>query len=514
MDMMSNIGLGLSTALSPTNLIYCFLGVFLGTLVGVLPGIGALAAMSMLFPITFYLEPTTALIMLGGIYYGTAYGGSTASILLNLPGSTSSAVTCIDGYPMAQQGRGGVALLMTALASFIGGSIGILLLMLFAPIIATYALRVGSAEYFSMVVLGLVAASTISSGSALKSLSMVIVGIMLGCVGIDIYTGAMRFSFGFFELADGINLVALAMGIFGVAEVIATVGKVASVRMDRESLKFSALRPTRDDVRRSVLPVARGSAIGSFFGALPGTGPAIAAFMSYAVEKRVAKEPQRFGKGAIEGVVSPEAANNAADQTSFIPTLSLGIPGSATMALILGVLMIHGVVPGPTLMRDNPDIFWGLVMSFWIGNLMLLVLNIPMVGLWVRLLQIPYHLLFPAVLMFICIGTYAVNFSTFDVWFVVFFGLLGYVMRIFDWPNAPLLLGFVLGPMMEEHFRRAMLLSHGDFSTFFNRPISATIMAGTALILLWAVWSELRKKPAKPMIDRIAAEIDGSSTKP
>jgi TctA family transporter len=510
MDMMSNIGLGLATALTPTNLIYCFLGVFLGTLVGVLPGIGALAAMSMLFPITFYLDPTTALIMLGGIYYGTAYGGSTASILLNLPGSTSSAVTCIDGYPMAQQGRGGVALLMTALASFIGGSIGILLLMLFAPIIATYALRIGSAEYFSMVVLGLVAASTISSGSALKSLSMVVVGIMFGCVGIDIYTGTMRFSFGFFELADGINLVALAMGIFGVAEVIATVGKVTSVRMNRESLKFSALRPTRDDVRRSVFPVARGSLIGSFFGALPGTGPAIAAFMSYAVEKRVAKEPQRFGKGAIEGVVSPEAANNAADQTSFIPTLSLGIPGSATMALILGVLMIHGVVPGPTLMRDNPDIFWGLVMSFWVGNLMLLVLNIPMVGLWVRLLQIPYHLLFPSILMFICVGAYAVNLSTFDVWFVVIFGLLGYVMRIFDWPSAPLLLGFVLGPMMEEHFRRAMLLSHGDFATFFNRPISATIMAMMALLLLWAVWSELRRKGA--IIEQIEAEVGDSRT--
>lgn len=493
MDMLANIGLGLEIALTPHNLLYCFMGVFLGTLVGAIPGIGALAAMSMLFPITFYLDPTTALIMLGGIYYGTAYGGSIASILLNLPGTASSAATCIDGYPMAQQGRGGVALLMTALASFIGGSIGILLLMLFAPIIASYALKIGSAEYFSLIVLGLIAASSISDGSALKALAMVVLGIMFGCVGIDIYTGTVRYAFGMYELADGVNLIALAMGIFGVAEVIATVGK-ATVGQVNQNVTLRSMRPTRDEVRRSVAPVARGSAIGSFFGTLPGTGPTIAAFISYAVEKRVAKEPGRFGKGAIEGVVAPEAANNAADQTSFIPTLSLGIPGSATMALILGVMMIHGIVPGPTLVNDRPDLFWGLVMSFWIGNLMLVVLNIPMIGFWVRLLQIPYHLLFPAVLMFICIGTYAVNYNNVDIWLVLLFGLIGYLMRIFDWPAAPLLLGFVLGPLMEEHFRRAMLLSRGDFMTFFNRPISATTMAITALILLWGLWLTLKPK--------------------
>lgn len=494
MDIFTSIALGLDTALSWNNLFYCFLGVFLGTLVGVIPGIGVLSAISMLFPITFYLEPTTALIMLAGIWYGTSYGGNTASILLNIPGTPANAVTCLDGYPMARQGRGGVALLMTTVASFVGGSIGIVLLMLFAPTIGRYALSFGSAEYFSLMVLGLVAASTISEGSAAKGLAMVILGIMFGTVGTDIYTATPRFSFGVLELTDAISLIALAMGIFGVAEVIASVRNVHAGDIDRESVRFRAMKPTKDDVRRSWAPMLRGSSIGAFFGTLPGTGPSVAAFMAYAMEKRVAKEPKRFGKGAIEGIMAPESANNSADQTSFIPTLSLGIPGSPTMALMLGALMIHGIAPGPALVTEQPALFWGLIMSFWIGNLLLVILNVPLIGIWVRLLMIPYHLLFPAVLMFICIGTYSVNNSSFEVWLVVLFGFLGYVMRILDFPAAPLLLGFVLGPLMEEHFRRAMLLSRGEFSTFIDRPISATVMAITAILLAWGFWSALQQK--------------------
>ncbi len=509
MEIFANIGIGLEAALTFNNLFYCFLGVFLGTLIGVIPGIGVLSAISMLFPITFYLEPTTALIMLAGIWYGTSYGGNTASILLNIPGTPANAVTCLDGYPMARQGRGGVALFMTTVASFVGSTIGILLLMLFAPTIARYALSFGSAEYFSLMILGLVAASTISEGSAVKGLAMVVLGIMFGTVGADIYTGTPRFSFGVLELTDKISLIALAMGVFGVSEVIASVRRVKIGDIDPESVKFRAMKPTRDDMRRSWFPMLRGSSIGAFFGTLPGTGPSIAAFMAYAMEKRVAKDPSRFGKGAIEGIMAPESANNSADQTSFIPTLSLGIPGSPTMALMLGALMIHGIAPGPTLVSEQPSLFWGLIMSFWIGNVLLVILNVPMIGIWVRLLMIPYHLLYPAVLMFICIGTYTVNQSAFEVWLVVFFGFLGYLMRIFDFPAAPLLLGFVLGPLMEEHFRRAMLLSRGDFMTFIDRPISATVMGLTVLLLAWGIWSALKQRRMMPKV--APAPADGPS---
>ncbi|HRP78164.1 MAG TPA: tripartite tricarboxylate transporter permease [Aquamicrobium sp.] len=494
MDILSNVALGFATALTATNLFYCFIGVSLGMVVGVIPGIGTLATMSMLFPLTFILDPTTALIMLAGIWYGTGYGGRTASILLNIPGTVANAVTCLDGYPMTKQGRGGVALFMTTVASFVGGSIGIVLLMLFAPVIASYALNFSSAEYFSLMALGLVAASTISEGSAVKGLAMVVLGIMFGMVGTDVYTGTTRFSFGRLELYDSISLVALAMGIFGVSEVIASVRKVDVGDIRATSVKLSAMKPTRDDVRRSWMPMLRGSSIGAFFGTLPGTGPSVASFLSYAMEKRVAREPQRFGKGAIEGIMAPESADNSAEMTSFIPTLSLGIPGSATMALMLGVLMIHGVAPGPSLMTDQPELFWGLIMSFWIGNVILVILNVPLIGVWIRLLTIPYHLLYPAVLMFICIGTYSISSSPFDIWIVVFFGFLGYLMRIFDWPAAPVLLGFVLGPMMEEHFRRAMLLSRGDFATFVNRPISATVIAITVAVLAWGIYSSMKER--------------------
>lgn len=504
MDIFANVSLGLATALAPENLLYCFLGVFLGTLVGVLPGIGSLATISMLFPLTFYLEPTSALIMLAGIWYGGSYGGSIASILLNLPGSTSSAVTCLDGYPMSRQGRGGVALMMTTVASFIGGTLGIVALMIFGPAIASVALKFGPWEYFALMVLGLIAASTISSGSATKGLAMVVVGIMVGTVGLDIYSGVPRFTFGHLALNDGVTIVSLAMGIFGISEIIANIGSKQVGIIDKKSASFRAMIPTKADWQASWAPIFRGTGIGAFVGVLPGVGSSIASFMSYAVEKRVAKDPSRFGHGAIEGIASPEASNNAADQTAFVPTLALGIPGSATMALMIGALMVHGIAPGPTFISSHPDVFWGLVMSFWIGNVLLLILNIPMIGIWVRLLTVPTHLLYPAVMMFVAIGAYSVNGNAFDVWLVLIFGAVGYLLRVLNLPAAPLLLGFVLGPMMEEHFRRAMLVSRGDLLSFFERPISGVVLTMAGLLLVWGIWSAFRDKSTLRNIQNVA----------
>lgn len=492
-DLLGSIWLGLSTALAIDNLIYCVIGVTLGMLVGVIPGIGAISAISMLFPITFYLDPIGALVMLGGIFYGSAYGGSTAAILLNLPGTPSSAITCIDGYPMSRQGRSGVALFMTAIASFAGASLGILILMLFSPVIVSFARHFGSAEYFMIMALGLMLASVISSAAPLKGIAAIFVGMAVGVVGTDIYTGTERYTFGILGLSDGVGLVALAMGLFGVSEVISSVGKVDVTNVNaRVTLK--SMIPTRRDWRMSLLPILRGSAIGSFIGTLPGISGTIAAFMAYAVEKKAAKEPERFGKGAIEGIVSPEAANNAADQTAFIPTLTLGIPGSATMALMLGVLMVHGITPGPSLITQNPELFWGLIMSFWIGNLLLLILNIPLIGLWIRILLVPYHILYPLVLIFVCVGVYIVSSNAVDVVTVLIFGAIGYLMQLFGFPAAPMLLGFVLGPMMEEHFRRAMILSDGQFSIFVSRPLSAFLFAVTLAVLLAGIWSQFRRR--------------------
>ena len=497
MDMLANLGLGLSVALTSTNLLYCFVGVLLGTFLGVIPGVGVLAAISMLFPLTYFLDATTALIMLAGIWYGTSYGGSTSSILLNVPGTPANAVACLDGYPMAQQGRAAVALFMTTVASFVGGSIGIILLSALAPLIAGAALAFGSAEYFALMVLGLIAATGITGNDPLKGLIMVVVGLLLGLVGTDVFSGSARFTLGYLELRDGIALVALAMGLFGISEIISSVGRIHLGRFDPSAIRMRAMVPSHDDMRRSWAPMLRGSGIGAFFGALPGTGPSLAAFIAYAVEKRTAREPERFGKGAIEGIMAPESANNSADQTSFIPTLALGIPGSPTMALMLGVLIIHGIAPGPSLMTVEPALFWGLIMSFWIGNILLVLLNVPLIGLWVRLLKIPYPLLYPAVLMFICIGTYSVNNSPFDVMAVMVFGALGYVFRLLSFPPAPLLLGFVLGPLLEEHFRRAMLLSRGDPMTFVERPISGTLLGIAAVILIWTMFGALRRHRAQ-----------------
>lgn len=492
-DLFGNIQIGLATALSPANLAYCFLGVFLGTVIGVLPGVGPLAAISMLFPITFHLDPTAALIMLAGIWYGTAYGSSTAAILINVPGTASSAVTSLDGYPMAKQGRAAVALFMAAIASFVGGTVGIILMMLFSPLIVVFALQFGSAEYFSLMVLGLIAASSITDNSIMKSVAMTIVGIIFGTVGMDIYTGAERFTFGIIELDEGIGLVPLAMGLFGVTEVMCNL-RSAPLSPHSRKIRVRDMIPTADDLRRSWKPTLRGTGVGSFFGALPGTGPTIASFIAYAVEKKFARDPSRFGHGAIEGVVSPEAANNAADQTAFIPTMTLGIPGSATMALMIGALMIQGITPGPTMMTNHPDVFWGLVMSFWIGNVLLLVLNIPLIGLWVRLLTIPYHYLSPAILLLVCIGVFGVTNTTFGLWIVIIAGALGFLMRWAELPATAVLLGFVLGPLMEQHFRRALTISRGDYMTFIDRPISATVLGLTVLVIAFGVWTHLRQR--------------------
>ncbi len=486
------LGSGFFTALSPTNLFYCFLGVFLGTFIGVLPGIGALATISMLLPLTFHVPATTAIIMLAGIYYGASYGGSTASILLNLPGTPSAAVACLDGYPMSQNGRAGVALFITTIASFVGASLGIVVLTLFAPKLSEVALAFGPAEYFAMMLLGLIAAATLASGSPAKGIVMVLLGLCLGMVGTDVQTGQQRFTFGIPYLSDGISLVAMAMGLFGVAEVIKSIGKVSAASVTQDKITLRSMIPTRDDRRRSWKPMLRGTAIGSFFGALPGTGGTIASFMSYAVEKRVAKEPERFGKGAIEGVSAPESANNAAAQTAFIPTLTLGIPGDAVMALMLGALIIQGIQPGPRLMTEHPELFWGLIASFWLGNIMLVILNIPLIGLWVRILRIPYSILYPAILLFICIGVFSINNSYFDVLTVMLLGLMGYGMILLRFEPAPLILGFILGPLMEEHLRRAMLLSRGDLTVFVTRPISASFLAVTFLLLAFAIWATMR----------------------
>lgn len=492
MEIANGLLLGLQSALQPVTLLYCFIGVFLGTLIGVLPGIGALATISLLLPVTYHIPPTAAIVMLAGVYYGAQYGGSTASILLNLPGTPSSAVACLDGYPMAKQGRAGVALFMTTIASFVGSMLGILLLVLFSPSIAELGLKFGPAEYFSMMFLGLIAASTLASGSALKGLAMVVFGLLIGTVGTDINSGVSRFDFGTPNLMDGISLVALAMAIFGISEVITTVNIKRDAKAN-EKITFRSMVPTADDTKRSIMPMMRGTGIGSFFGALPGTGASIASFMSYAVEKKVAKDPSRFGNGAIEGITAPESANNAAAQTAFVPTLSLGIPGDAVMALMLGALIIHGIQPGPLLMTQQPELFWGLIVSFGIGNILLMILNIPLIGLWVSILKIPYRVLYPAILVFISLGVYSVSNNTFDVYLVAILGILGYTLSVLKFEPAPLLLGFVLGPMMEEYLRRALLLSRGDMMTFIDRPISAGFITFACVLLLWAAFTSLKR---------------------
>lgn len=494
MEFFANLAIGFEVAFSAKSLMYCFIGVTLGTFVGVLPGIGPLAAIAMLLPITFSLDPTSALIMLAGIYYGTAYGGSTASILLNLPGTPSSAVTCLDGYPMSQQGRAGVALFITTVASFVGSLIGLIVLATFSPPLAAIALKFASPEYFSLMVLGLLAAALVSSGSPFRSLAMVCLGLLLGIVGTDINTGLFRFTYGYMHLFEGLPLVAIALGIFGLPELINNAGRRDRPLLLAKSITFRSMIPTKDDWHRSWGAMLRGTGIGAFFGTLPGTGGLLASFMSYATEKRVNKDPSRFGKGAIEGVAGPEAANNAAVQTAFIPTLTLGIPGDVVMAIMMGAMIIHGITPGPALLNEHSDMFWGLVVSFLIGNILLVVLNIPLIGLWVRILAIPYSVLFPFIVAFVCIGVYSVNNSVVDLYVLMGFGALGVLMICLKFEPAPMILGLILGPMLEENMRRTLTISRGDYLVFLTRPISASFLAVSVLIILWAIYTSRRER--------------------
>jgi TctA family transporter len=495
MELIDNLWLGLVTAAEPANLLYCFLGVFLGTMIGVLPGLGPTATIAMLLPITFSLEPIPALIMLSGIYYGAQYGGSTTAILINMPGESSSAVTAIDGYQMARKGRAGPALATAAIGSFFAGTVATFLVAIFAPPLTAIALSFGSADYFSLMVVGLVSSIALAHGSIVKALAMVILGLLLGLVGTDIYTGAPRFTLGQRALADGLNFVAVAVGLFGIAEILRNLenerGRAVSLS------HITSLMPTREDFRRMAAPIVRGTFLGSALGILPGGGAILASFASYTVEKKLSKHPEEFGHGAIEGVAGPESANNAGAQTSFIPMLTLGIPANPVMALMIGAMIIQGIVPGPNVASSQPALFWGIIASMWIGNFLLIVLNLPLVGIWVRFLKIPYYMLFPAILAFCSIGVFSVKSNIFDLYTVSFFGLLGYILAKLRCEPAPLLLGFVLGPLLEEHLRRAMIISRGDPSVFFTRPISATLLVVAALVLVVVLLPSISKRREK-----------------
>jgi putative tricarboxylic transport membrane protein len=492
MDLLANLALGFETALTPLNLAFCFLGVLLGTLIGVLPGIGPTATVSMLLPITFALTPTASLIMLAGIYYGAQYGGSTTAILINLPGESSSAVTAIDGYQMARQGKAGPALAAAALGSFFAGTVSTLVVALFAPPLTAVALQFGPAEYFSLVVLGLVTSVALAHGSILSALAMVVLGLLLGLVGTDVYTGTPRFTLDLPELFDGLNFVAVAVGVFGIAEILRNLEN----EHDREVMvrQVTGLMPSREDLRRITGPVLRGTALGSLLGILPGGGAVLSSFAAYTVEKKLSSTPERFGKGAIEGVAAPEAANNAGAQTSFIPMLTLGIPSNPVMALLIGAMIIQGITPGPNVAIEQPALFWGLIVSFWVGNLLLVLLNLPLIGLWVRMLTIPYYALFPAILAFSAIGVYSVNSNAFDLYALAVFGLLGYVLVKLGCEPAPLLLGFVLGPLLEENLRRAMIISRGDPLVFVQRPISAGLLLFGAVVLVIVLMPGVARK--------------------
>ncbi|NDH33489.1 MAG: tripartite tricarboxylate transporter permease, partial [Betaproteobacteria bacterium] len=470
--LLSNLALGFSAAATAQNLLYCFIGVTLGTLIGVLPGIGPLATIAMLLPATYKMtDPTSALIMLSGIYYGAQYGGSTTAILVNLPGESSSVVTTLDGYQMARAGRAGPALAIAAIGSFFAGTVATFMIAAFAPPLAELAFKFGPAEYFSLMVLGLIAAVVLAHGSILKALAMVVLGLLLGMIGTDVNSGVARFSFDIPELSDGIEFVAVAMGMFGFAEIILNLEQ----RENREvfTSKVGGLMPSPSEFKQSLMPMIRGTALGSFLGILPGGGAVLSSFSAYALEKKISKTPERFGKGAIEGVAGPESANNAGAQTSFIPMLTLGIPTTPVMALMVAAMMIHNIQPGPQVMTSNPTLFWGLIASMWVGNLMLVILNLPLIGLWIKLLSVPYRVLFPAILLFCCIGAYSINNNVFDVFMTIPFAILGYLFKKFDCEPAPLLLGFVLGKLMEEYLRRALTISRGDPTVFFTRPLSA-----------------------------------------
>ncbi len=491
MDLLANLSLGLQTAVTLTNLTVCFAGVLLGTLVGVLPGLGPVATIAMLLPATFNLPPVSALIMLAGIYYGAQYGGSTTAILINLPGESSSVVTALDGHQMARQGRAGLALATAAIASFVAGTIATLLLALSGPALAEVALAFGPAEYFALMVLGLVASIVLAQGSLLKAVGMITLGLLLGLCGTDVNTGAPRFTFGAAELAEGIGFVVVGMGVFGLGEIVRNLEGPATRPIVIASV--TGLLPGREDWKRIVGPILRGTGLGSLLGILPGGGAMLASFAAYSLEKKLAREPGRFGKGAIEGVAAPEAANNAGAQMSFVPMLTLGLPSNPVMALMIGALILHGIQPGPSVMSEQPALFWGVIVSMWIGNLLLVILNLPLVGLWARLVRAPYHLLYPIILVFCAVGAFSLSNRELDVFLMAGFGLLGYLFVRLECEPAPLLLGFILGPMMEEYLRRALLIARGDASVFVRRPISAVLLLVALVALLGALGPRARR---------------------
>jgi putative tricarboxylic transport membrane protein len=492
-DLLANLALGFGVAFHPMNILFCGLGALVGTLIGVLPGIGSVATLAMLLPITFGLPPVGALIMLAGIYYGAQYGGSTTSVLVNIPGEATSVVTAIDGHQMAKQGRAGAALSIAAIGSFFAGCVTTVLVAALGPPLVAIALLFGPAEYFSLMVLGLIFAVVLAKGSVLKALAMILAGLLLSQVGSDLETGAGRMTFDLPELADGIGFSNIALGVFGFAEIVRNLELPPGSR-DILMQKITNLMPTRKDLIDSAAPIARGTAVGALIGILPGAGAVIASFASYSVEKKFAKDPSRFGYGAIEGVAGPESANNAAAQAAFIPLLTLGIPPNAVMALMVGAMTIHGIVPGPQVMTKQPDLFWGMIASMWIGNLMLVIINLPLVGVWVALLRVPYRLLFPSIVVFCCIGVYSINNAPSDVLIAALFAVVGYWLGKHDFEPAPMLLGFVLGPLMEENLRRAMLIARGDVTVFATRPISAALLATALVMLLLSTLPMLRKR--------------------
>ncbi|MGB3067193.1 MAG: tripartite tricarboxylate transporter permease [Ottowia sp.] len=502
MELIEHLSLGFQVAFTAQNLVYAFMGCLLGTLIGVLPGLGPVATIAMLLPTTYALPPTAALIMLAGIYYGAQYGGSTTAILVNLPGESSSVVTVIDGYQMARKGRAGPALASAALGSFFAGCVGTLVIAAFAPPLTEVAFKFGPAEYFSLMVLGLIGAVVMASGSLLKAITMILVGLAFGLVGTDVNSGVARYSFDIPELTDGISFVAIAMGIFGYGEIIANLS-VPTEKREVFTDKVRGLWPTKEDFRHMFPAVLRGTAIGSALGILPGGGALLSAFAAYTIEKRTKLKPGEipFGKGNIRGVAGPESANNAGSQTSFIPLLTLGIPPNAVMALMVGAMTIHNIQPGPQVMTSNPDLFWGLIASMWIGNLMLVVLNLPMIGLWIKLLSIPYKWLFPAIVLFCAVGVYSENNNTFEIWMVAIFGILGYIFHKLACEPAPLLLGLILGPMVEENLRRALLLSRGDWSVLVTRPLSASLLAIAAALLVVVLLPNIRKKREEAFVE-------------
>jgi len=495
MDLINNLGLGFATAFTLTNLLYAFGGAVLGTLIGVLPGLGPVATIAMLLPSIYALDATPALIMLAGIYYGAQYGGSTTAILINVPGESSSVVTAIDGYAMARKGRAGPALAAAGLGSFFAGCVGTVIIAAFAPPLTELAFQFGPAEYFSLMTLGLIGAVVLASGSLVKAIAMILLGLLLGQINTDVISGTPRYSFDIPELTDGIGFVTIAMGVFGFGEIIANLGMPAEHR-EVFTKDVKGLWPTKQDFADAFPAVLRGTALGSILGVLPGGGALLASFAAYTVEKKTKgrKDEVPFGQGNIRGVAGPESANNAGAQTSFIPMLTLGIPPNAVMALMVGAMTIKGIQPGPQVMSSNPDLFWGLIASMWIGNLMLVILNLPLIGIWIKLLTVPYKHLFPAILVFCSIGLYTLNNNTFDVYMAVLFGFIGYLFYKLACEPAPLLLGFILGPMMEENLRRALLLSRGDWSTFLTRPLSAGLLIAAALLIVVVMLPSIQSK--------------------